>query len=65
MNFVTPNSRHNGTADKNMKKREKVYNAARESHPERWTRDIRNWELPDTVALNPTKDIEDNRKKTG
>ena len=65
LNFVTPNSRHNRTADKIIKKRKKVYNAARESHPERWTRDIRNWELPDTVALNPTKEIEDNSKKTG
>lgn len=42
-----------------------TWDIARESHPERWTRDIRNWELPDTVALNPTEEIEDNSKKTG
>jgi putative transposase len=66
LNFITPNSRHNGTADKIMKKRKTVYNTARESHPERWTRNIRNWELPDTVSLNPTKENErNNSKKTG
>jgi len=49
-----------------MKKRKKVYNTARESHPERWTRNICNWELPDTVALNPTEENEtNNSKKTG
>jgi putative transposase len=53
LNFVTPNSRHNGKADKIMEKRKKVYNTAKDIHPERWTRKIRNWELPDTVALNP------------
>jgi putative transposase len=65
LNFVTPNSRHNGTADKIMKKRKKVYNAAKEAHPERWTRNIRNWKLPDTVALNPTEKSEDSTIKTG
>ena len=65
LNFVTPNARHNGTAEKIMKKREKVYNAARKVRPERWTREIRNWELPETVALNPTDEIKNKVKDTG
>lgn len=58
LNFITPNSRHNGLAEKIVKKRDKVYNAARDAHPERWTRGTRNWELPKEVALNPVKEAE-------
>ncbi len=65
LNFVTPNTRHTGSAEKIMKKREKVYNAARKAHPERWTRGTRNWELPETVALNPADEIKDKTQKTG
>lgn len=65
LNFVTPNSRHNGTADKIMEKRKKVYNAARQAHPERWTRKTRNWNLPDTVALNPDDEMKRKIKITG
>lgn len=53
LNFVTPNSRHNGNANKIMEKRKKVYHTAKKLHPERWSKGTRNWELPDTVALNP------------
>ncbi|TCO76514.1 hypothetical protein EV214_108117 [Marinisporobacter balticus] len=41
-----------------MDKRKKVYEKAKEQHPERWANDIRNWELPETVALNPVKEKE-------
>lgn len=60
INFVTPNTRHNGSAEKIMKKRKKVYNAARLAHPERWTKETRNWALPKTVSLNPEK-VEKNK----
>lgn len=65
LNFVTPNTRHDGTADKIMEKRKQVYNAAREAHPERWAQNIRNWDLVEQVALNPTKEIKVKAEKTG
>lgn len=65
LNFVTPNSRHNGTAHMLMAKRKKVYNSARQAHPERWTRQVRNWELPKVVTLNPTDEIENKVEETG
>jgi putative transposase len=55
LNFVTPSSRHKGLAPKIMKKRLKVYKAAKELHPQRFNRGIRNWDLPETVSLNPRK----------
>jgi putative transposase len=64
LNFVTPNTRHNGTAIEIMKKREIVYNTAKKLHPERWTGNTRNWELPETVALNPTREITSHVKNT-
>ena len=41
--------------------RKVVYEAAREEHPERWSGDIRNWDRPETVSLNPDKS--DHQKK--
>lgn len=41
-----------------MGNRIKVYEAARAKHPERWAKNIRDWSLPEYVALNPVKDIE-------
>lgn len=52
--FTTPNSRHTGEAEEIIENRKKVYMAAKELHPERWSKGIRNWNLPETVALNPT-----------
>lgn len=34
LNFLTPNSRHNGQDDKIMKKRKKVYESARKLNPQ-------------------------------
>lgn len=50
--FVTPASRHEG-ADKNiLKNRNVVYEIAKKRHPERWSRDTRNWEHIGEVRLN-------------
>lgn len=57
LNFITPNSRHNGESEKIMEVRKRVYNAARELNPQRFNRGIRNWEVPKAVALNPTEEI--------
>jgi hypothetical protein len=41
-----------------MENRIKVYKKAKEKHPERWSNNIRNWELPEYVALNPIAEEE-------
>lgn len=62
--FTTPNSRHNGKAKEIIENRKIVYNTAKELHPERWTKNIRNWNLPDHVALNPINEERINQKST-
>lgn len=56
LNFVTPSSRHNGSAEKVIKKRIKVYKAAKAANPQRFNRGIRKWQLEETVSLNPRKE---------
>lgn len=51
--FVTPNQRHGGEDHKLLASRDKVYEAARVRHPERWTRTTRNWKPVEEVWLNP------------
>jgi putative transposase len=52
--FVTPLDRHEGRAEGIMSERRRVYEAARQRHPERWNgRDVRVWESPEQVRLNP------------
>lgn len=38
-----------------MTQRIEVYEAARARNPQRWSRKIRNWSLPESVWLNPEK----------
>ena len=35
-----------------------TYEEARTRHPERWSRSIRDWTLPEYVTLNPVKEEE-------
>lgn len=65
INFITPYQRHYRLGDKIMENRIKVYEAARAKHPGRWTKNIRDWSLPEYVALNPVKDIEYQDYKAG
>lgn len=56
INFLTPNQRH--SMDKGheiLRKRDIVYKEAKLRHPERWSRDTRDWTLVDEVWLNPEK----------
>jgi putative transposase len=55
LKFVTPNERHNGTAQAILAYRKQVYQAAKERHPERWSGETRNWVLKDEVWLNPER----------
>lgn len=64
LNFMTANDRHLGKGTKIMKKRKQVYAQARAQHPERWSKNTRNWTLPEKVALNPVKQEELKGKKT-
>jgi hypothetical protein len=51
--FVTPSRRHAGHDVAILAKRAEVHRAARRRHPNRWTRDTRNWTPISTVPLNP------------
>jgi transposase InsO family protein len=53
--FVTPAQRHNGEDRAILKRRQAVYAAAKAKKPERWSRNIRNWDWPAEVCLNPDK----------
>ena len=56
LKFISPNQRHEGVEKEIMNQRKAVYAAAKSKHPERWSGDTRNWELPRTVYLNPEKE---------
>ncbi len=64
LNFLTSSSKHSGKDEEIMAHRRKVYNTARERHPQRFNKGIRNWASPSAVALNPTEDIKDKLKNT-
>lgn len=54
--FVTPAQRHEGKDQQILRARTAVYEAAKETHPDRWRgRAVRNWEYNNEVSLNPNK----------
>lgn len=55
LKFVTPEQRHAGQADAILRRREQVYEAAKQRCPERWSGATRNWQLKDEVWLNPER----------
>lgn len=60
LNFVTPIQCHNGTYRDVLANRVTVYEKAKNKHPERWARDIRDWSPHKQVALNPMQEEEVN-----
>ena len=60
INFVTPYQRHYGLDKWIMENRIKVYEEAKAKHPERWSKSIRDWSLPEYVSLNPIDEEEIN-----
>jgi len=52
---MTPEQRHKGDDKKVTMERTEIYEAAKNKHPERWSCQTRNWELPQEVHLNPEK----------
>ena len=51
--FVTPEQRHAGQDAALLEARRRLYERAREQHPERWSRACRNWTPVGPVELNP------------
>lgn len=65
INFVTPEQCHTGAHIEILEKRKEVYELAKQKHPERWSRSIRDWSAHDSVALNPMKEkIENDETKS-
>ena len=60
LNWVTPMARHTGEEHELLHRREETYRRARQRHPERWSRDIRNCSPAPDVTLNPTKTKKNN-----
>jgi len=61
--FVTPHARHSGRDKEILMDRKKVYQEAKRRNPERWTGNIRNWDLIEKVDLNPDKEKKINQRK--
>lgn len=54
--YVTPEQRHRGLDIELLQRRDAVYQAAKQRHPERWgSRSTRNWSPIHVVELNPEK----------
>ena len=56
--FVTPDDRHYGREQHILANRKKVYQKARSRNPDRWSKQIRNWNPVDQVWLNPEREYE-------
>lgn len=54
--FVTPDDRHYGREKHILANRKRVYQKARSRNPDRWSKQIRNWNPVDQVWLNPEKE---------
>jgi len=52
--YVTPKQRHNGDDISILLKRKETYIAAKNKRPDRWSKDIRNWDRIEEVYLNKT-----------
>jgi len=55
--YVTPNQRHSGEEHAILALRRRVYDAAKDRNPARWSGAIRNWNRIEEVWLNPPKEI--------
>lgn len=53
--FVTPEQRHLGQDGQLLQQRTQVYAQARDMHPQRWSKNTRDWSRVTEVHLNPDK----------
>jgi putative transposase len=66
LNFITPNERHDGFGEGIMERRKAVYEKAKAVRPNRWSKNIRQMNLPGEVWLNPpSKSNEQAQKVVG
>ena len=54
--FVTPHERHTGLDVDRLAKRRAVYARAYKRRPERWVNNVRSWQRPSTVTLQPDRE---------
>lgn len=54
--YVTPDEKHRGKDIGILARRKIIYETARETNPERWSQQTRNWSPIETVSLNPGKE---------
>jgi len=55
--YVTPDERHKMLDIDILRKRELVYEKARDINPSRWAKSCRNWKFINEVYLNPNKEV--------
>lgn len=60
--FVCPMDRRTGKDLEKLERRRETYKAAKERNPHRWAKDVRKWESPKTVFLNPNKKFKNKEK---
>jgi transposase InsO family protein len=56
LKYVTPVQRHEGRDIEILAQRIRLYEAAKQRHPQRWSGKIRNWKHEPVVSLNPMRD---------
>jgi putative transposase len=57
--YVSPIERHEGLDIEILKHRHEVYEQAKAAHPERWTRETRNWNYKKEEWLNPERTVKE------
>lgn len=63
INFVTPESKHEGKDIEILKNRAEIYEAAKARNPNRWSGETRNWDAVTAVKLNPLKEKDKSNTK--
>lgn len=61
--YVTPASRHEGTAQAIYDKRNATYAIAQAAHPERWSTQSKKWKGAEVVYLNPSEETKKKLKE--
>ena len=64
LKFVTPGQRHRGEDEAILHQRKRLYTAAREQQPARWSGSTRNWERQSSVQLNPGRPLKSQTEDT-
>ena len=57
INYVTPNQRHDGQDELVLRRRMNVVAKAKSKHPERWSGEIKSFEINKIVGINMPKDL--------